>query len=782
MTAPMASESSTLRAPVLVAILVAVGVLAGLARQANNKRITELPGDASAGWFTADTDGLYHARRLERALREGAVAGTDPLLNHPHGASIPWPPYYTHVLRALLGPFAPESEGEGEGPERKAWIERAVATAPMGFALLTAVAVALAAAGLARGPRFGAAVAAGCAGATFAWLGASLEYSVPGIGDHHAFATLLAAVIFGSTSSCFGRERSAGASALLGALAGGAAGLLLGSWVGGLVHVALVQAALGLLILAHGRRAVSGLAPFGLAFHLVLAATVLPAVLASPWRHEQPWMLINLSWLHLAQPLLAALVFVPLPWIEPAGPRARRYPWLVAGVLGLGGLLLATTDLAVARSVREGFAWAGRDNSFMAFIVESQPLLWGQIGGAGAVHAQRGYAAWLAVPAWVLVAVRAWRGELGLVVWAVALPPMLWQALVQRRFAEAYGVPFAVVLGLGCAALCARLWRSSDRAAAWYGALGGLAGLVLGTLGQWPAVQQTVQRVAAGQVVATGPSVVDQRSFRGLLRWLRRHTPVDAAVLAAWEHGHSIEWAAERATVATNFGSYVGPEGYLAPWRFFLAEDPAEAEAILVEREASHVLIQGRFSHNLEVMLRLLRPDERHAFVQVRPGQPPRPAPRWFGTLAARMMLDGKVGDPENSRLVGSSLGFLRLVHRSPEALRMPVAIPHTGGPIPAGWIWERVPGPGVTARGAPGETLTVWFEVVYPDAGPPLRWSAEGPVGPDGSARVRVPYASDEANGDGVVGAVRWSMGARSGTVAVPAAAVRSGAEVPVR
>jgi len=50
--------------------------------------------------------------------------------------------------------------------------------------------------------------------------------------------------------------------------------------------------------------------------------------------------------------------------------------------------------------VREGFAWAGRSNLFMAYITESQPLLWGQIGGPGVVTQVLGYGAWLVLPLW----------------------------------------------------------------------------------------------------------------------------------------------------------------------------------------------------------------------------------------------------------------------------------------------------------------------------------------------------------------------------------------------
>jgi asparagine N-glycosylation enzyme membrane subunit Stt3 len=767
----------------LLAVLVLTGIaaLALCARELNNARVVELPGelpgDPAAGWFSADPDGLYHARRLERALDEGRVAADDPLLNHPHGAAVPWPPYYTQALRALLGPFVPPHSpadaqgGKGASDARHAWIERAVATVPAVLACLTACALALAA------WRFGGAAAGTVAGATFALLGASLDYSVPGIGDHHAWATLLAALVFALTAACFqSPARTVKSAAWLGGLAGAAAGLLVGSWVGGLVHVALVQVALGWLILVNARRAVAGLAPFGLAFHLALGATLLPAVAASPWRHEQPWMVINLSWFHVALPLIGALVFAPLVWLTPGTLSARAYPWIGAAAFAIAGLALGTSDAALARGLREGFAWAGRDNAFMAYITESQPLLWGQIGGIEALHQKLGYAAWLVVPAWFYAARRALGGEHGLVVWAVALPPMLAQALVQRRFAEVLGVPLAVVLGIAAGALCVEASRSLRTRPA----LAAAVGLVLGALGQWPVVRHTIARTRAGQHVAVGPALDDQRSTRALLHWIQDSTPAGSAVLAAWDLGHAIEWVAGRASVATNFGSYVGEAGYLAPWRFFLEEDPAAAEALLAERGARHVLILGSFSKDLEVMLRLVRPLERGEFVDVS-GAGPRPTARWYRTMAARLMLTGKVGDPASGSLGGDSLGFLRLVHVAPEPLRSPMPIPHMSGAVPAGWVWEHVPGATVTAHAASGERLEVLFDVEYPEAARRLLWSAGATAGADGIARVRVPYATDALNGGGRVIQPRWKLGGRSGALAIPEQAVLEGGEVQV-
>ena len=57
-----------------------------------------------------------------------------------------------------------------------------------------------------------------------------------------------------------------------------------------------------------------------------------------------------------------------------------------------------------------------------------------------------------------------------------------------------------------------------------------------------------------------------------------------------------------------------------------------------------------------------------------------------------------------------------------------------------------------------------------------------ETTVDPNGVARVRVPYSTEAGSGDGRVVNARWRMGARSGALVIPEAAVVSGAVVQLR
>jgi len=767
---------------VLLVAAALVALVAWIARGLHDQRVSNEPYEPQKGWFSADPDSLYHMRRVERALDDGLPpAETDPRMNYPHGAAIPWPPYYTYVLYAAVAPGAP-----GDAEARHAYIEQRVASLPRWFAMLASVAVVLVAWRVLRGASSGVrAFGAVFAGLYYALLGASLLYSGVGNGDHHAWVTLLLTLLLGMAAHALdaaGDASSTRRTLTHGAVLGVLAGVMIGSWVGGLVYVALVELAFGLALLGHARRAQPGLPLLGLVFHLVWAATIAPAVLSSPWKQVEPWMLINLSWLHLAHPLLGALVFAPLVVAPRNNSLRRRWPALVSSAFALLCIAVATGDFALARGVREGFAWASRSNEFMAFITESQPLAWGAIGGFGPTMRMLGYGALLAPPVALWLAWTAWkqrRIDLGAL--AIVLPPLAAQALVQQRFADAFGPVLAIALGVALANWTRALWRDRVELAAF-------PAMVVALLLQAPTIRALDQRGSTLWSEDDVPGSHDERAKRGLHRWIAAHSDPSTmdSVLASWDQGHAIEWAAHRASIGTNFGSYVGEDSYLDPWRFFLSDDPREAEALLEARRARYVLVTGDFTKDLEVMLRLLRPEERRSYLLIPEKGPVWVSQRFFSTHAARLMMNGRVGDMDKRALVGDSLDFLRLVHISPTALSCAPPIRHTNGPVPAGWIWERVRGAQLIARGAPGETFATTIDVEYPwpskanEAQRVLQWVAHATVGGDGFAHLRVPYCTDASNGDGVVrGLARWSVGARRGEVAIPARAVESGGRI---
>lgn len=726
------------------------------------------PGPSEGSWTVSDPDSLYHARRVQRTLEEpGLPAATDALLNHPEGARIPWPPYYDALVAALLAPGLPEGGPPGE---RAGAIERGVASLPLLFGVLTTLVVLLAARGLAGS---GAGLAAA---ALHALCLGSIAYSRLGNGDHHAFHGLLSMVVLGLLTATLrpGRlERRAwwlGAGIGIGLLLG----LAVGAWVGALLLVVLVDGALGLLLVGHARRPRPGLAPFGLVLHATAALVLLPAILQSPWKEEFPWLVVNLSWFHLAYLGAGALVFLPLVAL-PRSERLRRlHPALVvlalAGVVGLSALL----DAGPVPGLQEGFAWVSRENSFMSGISESRPLL-GPGARTGELFELLGYGVVLLPLAWLgmLLRCRAGAGA-QLLPWVVAAPLLAVQAAQQARFADALAGPMAVILAWGGARLVERLGPRLPAMAR-----GGL--LLAAAL----AAQATTLERLASSPAAGGPEQRKARARRELCAWIAEQTEdTGEAVLANWSLGHELEWAAGRPSVATNFGSYVGRRGFLTPPRILLAEDLQRAEELLEACDARHVLVTAFLPGALDGWLRA-GPDGWEARFLGTDAQG-RPALRraWYESLGGRLVHGGHPRVPAGEKRA-DSVDFLRLVHASPTVIRRS-PISRWAGPTPFGWVWERVAGAEVKILAPPGTPCSVEVLLEYPGTdGTPVqevRYLRRGRSNGAGRCPLRVPYATTSDNGDGRVVSARWRAGDKEGQLVIDEAAVVEGTTVRIR
>lgn len=761
----------------LPAVLAAVIALSWIARATNHQRVT-LPGHES--WITTDADTLYHLRRVQRALDEGLpVAETDPFLNYPYGSAIPWPPYYTLVAVAATAPFAP-----ADHEARRAFVERRVASLPMLFGVLTSVAAALAARSLAGN------TAGLIAGGLHALSLGSIAYSKSGNGDHHAFITLFAGLMTWGLAEALARPALGRREAVArGALVGAAAGVALGSWVASLLYIVPLQAVLGWRLAVHARQVTPARQParsrqsaraqppagdpfpdipaLAIAFHVAALLVLLPATLTSPWARESPWMVVDLTWFHPAWLALGATACAPFALLR--GRALRIAPFAVAGALALIALFLLTSDTAPAAGVREGFRWIRRENDFMASVWESRGLF--GTGAAFDPFSVLGFGL-IGLPfAWAAAAWQAFRrNRFELLPWAVTVPLLTLQAARQVRFADALALPMAVVLAWGAAEAVRRNRRRLPRALTRAGWSPWAAAALAIALGQADAVRDTARALAAGSPgSAEEPSAIVMRE---MCEWIRVHTaPGDWCVLAGWNWGHTIEWAAERPSVATNFGTYVGEDSFRDPSVFLLTEDPARAETLMEARRARYVTLTSRMPETLRPMIRDVDPALEARYLKPGPGDRADLRFEWFRTMGARLMYDGAVITPDRGAV--GALGFLRLVHVSPR--RDPRPNPR-GEPSPAGWVWERVSGAIVEVHGAAGEEARLDFRVRYAAGGYAAEWTYTGVCGDDGVARIRVPLATDEPNGDGVVERAAWHVGEREGTLAVPEAAVTRG------
>ncbi len=748
----------------LIAVLLALGVLT-LSVAIRYRLHDRTPAQEGESWTVSDPDSLYHARRVERALDAGGLpAPSDPALNHPEGARIPWPPYYD-----LLAAWAIEPGLSDSPSTRRGQIERGVAWLPFVFGALTSLLAFLAARSLA-GPAAGVG-----AGVLHALCLGSVAYSRIGNGDHHAFYSCVAGVVLAGLAAALRGERLRerrwqGAGAALGALVG----FTIGAWVGALILAVVVDAVFALLLVAHARRPRAGLAEFGLAYHVAALLVLVPGVLQSPWKDEFPWMVVNLSWLHLAYFAAGACVFVPLLFAREGGTLRRRHPWLVGLALaGLAGLSFAL-DAGPAAGVREGFAWVSRADRFMSGIAESRPLL-GAGAQAGELFTFLGYGVLLLPFAWVGLVVVGWRRRSAeLLPWIVCLPPFALQAAGQVRFADALALPAAVALAWAAVTAVRALRPSAS--ALWLVPL--LAALAVA------ANPGTLEQLSA-PTDGPRPDWRRERARRALCTWIRERTPdTGEAVLANWNLGHEIEWAAERPTIATNFGSYVGEEGFLTPARVFLATDLAESEALLEARGARHLLLSCNLPGALDGWLRAGPGDWRARFTATGRDGAVQLRPEWYRTLAARL-LNGGFPRVAAGAEREDSVEFLRLLHASPTVIRRS-AISDWAGPTPYGWVWERVAGARVTLTAEPGARCAVELRVAYANADggvlQELTYLRTGVADEAGSCELRVPYATGTPNGDGRVLAASWRAGEASGPLIVAELDVAEGRRVDVR
>ena len=703
------------------------------------------PTAEGSGWTVADPDSLYHARRVERILTEGLpVAGRDAYLNAPQGARIPWPPYYDLLLAGLLAPTAPEAAAA-----RREHVERGVAWLPFLFGIATSLLAFAAARSLAG---TGAGLVAGVLHATT--LGAIL-YGRVGNGDHHAFVSLLSlAILWGASSALApgGAQAEAGGArrpALWGAVLGTLLGLAVGSWVAVLLLAVALDAAFAVLLFLHGRRERPGLAPFGLALHGAAALVLLPAVLESPWKEEFPWMVVNLSWFHLAYFTVGAAVFAPLLSRRLTERGRRRHPWVVGALLALIVTLSALADAGPVPGIREGFAWVSRQDAFMAGIAESRPLI-GAGARSGELFVFLGWPIVLLPLAWGHALFRAARrGADELWPWVAAVLLLAVQAAGQVRFADALAGPAAVLIGVAAVQATRARWPRLSPATV------GAGWLLLALAAQWQLGERMLQEGERPR-----PDWRRARAARQLCRWIAARTPEEGdapppPVLANWNRGHEIEWAARRPSVATNFGSYVGEDGFLAPARFFLAESDGEAEAVLEARDVQYVLFSCFLPGAVPGWVRAGGERWRGRFLDSENMEGGRLLPGWSATLGARLLGDARAPD------------FMRLVHVSPTVIRRP---PGGGAPRPYGWIWERVEGARLELRGAPGAGGSILGWGASPaGAGrpaPSIEYERESTVDASGLASFRVPYATDAPNGDGRVRGARWTLGERDGSL----------------
>lgn len=544
-------------------------------------------------------DAWYHLRRIVYSVvRFPDVLSFDRYINHPEGAKPIWTPVFDWCVALVARPFFV--------PGEVASIERVAVWVPPLLGAATVVVV------LYVGRRHLDAAIGVVAAALLCVLPAHFWYSQLGFIDHHAAVALVSAALLGASMDFVAGGDDAPAERLFrrgtfpsGLFLGGA--LLV--WPGSLLHVALAELGLAVYVLTRREReaALLGVRSFAAA-QLVACVLVTPLGAGAHWpqwsefsplvlSRFQPWLFGVLAVLGI---LCAAL------WARPAlgSSRGRRF----ASAVGVGLLALLLAFVAwpeLGQGVVEAWQWLARDEEFQSLVNESQPLLLQQ----GSFSLGKGLLrlsglllvfplAWLAALAW------AWQREdrAPLLLWLGWAAALCAATLAQRRFFNSFSVPFALLMGWG---IC-QAWRRLPGAIPWLApglARGAVALAALASLAPtWDSYARDLQnelRPAGGETVPSW--LLSRFALVEMARWMGNRTPttsgwLDAAerpeygVMAPWDLGHAIEYAARRPTVVDNFGDDVGARNFRLAARYWSSPEP-QASEILDRLRARYVVV-----------------------------------------------------------------------------------------------------------------------------------------------------------------------------------------------
>jgi len=589
----------------------------------------------SPEWLIDDPDAAYHLRRVELALANGRVPSSDVFLNHPSGSPVPWPPFFDGALAVYaqlrLGEPPPDLVGGNFIDDRyERQLEQLLVYLPPWLGVWTTLAVGLAAGALVSRSRSGSVawVAAVLAAMVYACAPLAVWYGDIARIDHHVAIALLFALhmaVLGWVLS--GPEEPHGVDSNHsnhavdatwgGLLAGSLAGLALLTWLASAVLVALAGLALFFATLSSDPKRRKSSSRAGFLYFLAAAAVTLFPALGSAWNEAQPGSLINLTTGVPVALLAASLAFLAPSLFGRVGAKNSELPRFAGGAISIAAALLAVFLLpGFLDGVREGAAWASRNNLFMDVVDESRPLV--EVGGGSVVRGVILDIGWIGLLIPGFLVAFAWIGlchfrKLGgarapglpapaAFYLAVNLLTFAAMALSQRRFGNSLAVPLAICTGV----LCGLALSSTYKRVRILG-----AALLLAVFGS-TAVQ------GQGQLGYEG--MAETQAWRAELldglRWMREGTlaPGDwrdpetrqsYGVLSAWHAGHLIEYHARRPILATNFGSFVGPEHFADSGRLLLGEDPAAFLKALEVRELDYVVVTARQASDIASMARV---------------------------------------------------------------------------------------------------------------------------------------------------------------------------------
>jgi hypothetical protein len=443
-------------------------------------------------------------------------------------------------------------------------------------------------------------------------------------------------------------------------------------------------------------------------------------------------------------------------------PVARRRALRAAGL----ALLIALPLLSVAalrEPLMEVYAGVLARGDVWA-VVEHQALFAASPGMLPATELF-GWYAFLIPLTPLLAALRARAGcppqaRVVLVAWTTVLALL---AVVQVRYATDFAVAGSVVFAWTLAGVQDRVARRLPGNGRLATALAVAAGLTL----LWPALGfhgRTLKQVLDHPrrvAPAAGARLSPEASLRAFAETVRSATPETSGflepgvrpeygLLVPPDLGHGFLYAARRPVPANNFGPFLDAEKFHQANRFFY-EVESEAEAVAIGER-----LRTRFVVSRAAVPRGLRPG---AFL---------------------LQLYHRDGSATDAR---THLERFRLIAEGP-----PGGTPRVSGRLPERLLerlilyklFELVEGAVLEAKGEPGQLLVAEVRIATP-LGRSFRFRAASSADSSGTARVRVPYATDVSTRARATGPYAVRIGGASWQVRVPDAAVQEGRVIRV-
>ena len=664
-------------------------------------------------------DPQYHLRRaLFTMTRFPDVLLFDPYINFPGGAAVPWPPLFDVSLGAAAW-MAGGTVGNLE--QIAAWSSPACAVLTLWPIYLLGVRL--------SSPRLGL-----LAGFFFALLPISVVYTRVGNADHHSAVSMIGAwllyCLVAWVDPNASRRRFGGLVVLL-ALVSSA---MLLTWHGSLLYLAPAEAILLLAGILTGRsRLLAGQAISALA----TACMVMVWLTVSPTPLGGPYSSIALSRLHWVA-MLAVTATAGTLWLALrrgwATTVQQRFIWSGLGVglflfvlMGLpgprAGLTYAYQFLTLSDEVGSSTGEqtplfslgvlgdrlqgppASQSWGFFAYLLPVIPLA-GLLAGRGRTALANGRPA-----GWVLLGWGAFFCTL---------------AFAQRRYgndaAPAAALLFALLISAVADGVIQILLPGFDSKSRSRGAAGVAVLLIL--VGFWPAFRTVYQPRAlaswsawsnpAEARVATSSSIAHTlHRFAGQVRdWTPPTSGFTASakapeygVIAHPNLGHALQYRARRATATDPFWWYIGRPNWDRTQAFLNAKDEPQAIALAQALSARYLVTM--------------------------PGLPP-------GSVAARLHhIDGQ----EQGGL--STLGHFRLIGEAPRGGQSIGALFEASAPAEIPYkLFEIVPG-AVIEVPAPSGARVVARLPIQTATGRRFLHQVSARAGPEGVARLRVPYAT---------------------------------------